>query len=62
MSNVSITVYKWAGAWGPFKIRIPCGERTLTQDVILDTLETELAGVIPRLRFVIGLARGGNHC
>ncbi|MFT7219940.1 MAG: hypothetical protein ACI8Z1_001557 [Candidatus Azotimanducaceae bacterium] len=45
MRNVIITVYKWPGAWAPFKIRVPCGESTLTQDVILDTLETEPAGV-----------------
>jgi len=50
MSNVSITVYKWAGTWGPFKIRISCGECTLTQDVIRDTLETELAGVKTTLK------------
>lgn len=42
---VRITVYRWAGAWGPFKVSIPCGECALTGDVIGDTLEQELAGI-----------------
>lgn len=42
---IRITVYRWAGAWGPFKVSIPCGECSLTKDVIQDTIETELAGV-----------------
>lgn len=42
---VNITVYRWAGAWGPFKVKIPCGECSLTKDVIWDTLENELQGI-----------------
>ena len=42
---VKLTLYRWAGQWGPFKVKIPCGECSLTVDVINDTLETELAGV-----------------
>ncbi len=42
---VKITLYRWAGQWGPFKVSIPCGECSLTVDVINDTLETELAGI-----------------
>ena len=42
---VQVTPYVWAGAWGPFKVTIPCGECSLTLDVITDTFETELAGV-----------------
>ncbi len=42
---VSITVYRWAGSWGPFTIKIPCGECALTKDVIEDTMATELAGI-----------------
>jgi glutaredoxin len=45
MSKVSITLYRWAGAWGPFKVNIPCGECSLTVDVIQDTFANELAGV-----------------
>jgi len=47
MSNdaIEVTLYKWAGAWGPFKVSIPCGECSLTKDVIQDTFDTELAGV-----------------
>lgn len=40
---VSLRLYKWAGKWGPFKVRIPCGECALTEDVIKDTLAFELA-------------------
>lgn len=42
---VKVTLYRWAGAWGPFKVKIPCGECALTKDVIKDTLETDLAGI-----------------
>lgn len=42
---VALTLYKWAGRWGPFRIRISCGECALTEDVITDTLAKELAGV-----------------
>ena len=33
---VKVTVYKWAGKWGPFEVKIPCGECTLTLDVLQD--------------------------
>jgi len=42
---VSITLYRWAGQWGPFKVKIPCGECALTVDVIQDTMANELNGV-----------------
>jgi glutaredoxin len=42
---VKITLYRWAGQWGPWKVNIPCGECSLTLDVIKDTMATELAGV-----------------
>ncbi len=42
---VTITLYRWAGAWGPFKVSIPCGECSLTLDVINDTLARELEGI-----------------
>ncbi len=42
---IKITLYRWAGAWGPFKVKIPCGECALTKDVIQDTMENELAGI-----------------
>lgn len=43
--QVKITLYKWAGRFGPFKIKVPCGECALTEDVIEDTLENELADI-----------------
>ncbi len=43
--TVVLTLYRWAGSWGPFKVNIPCGECSLTVDVIEDTLATELQGI-----------------
>jgi glutaredoxin len=46
MTNpIKITLYRWAGSWGPFKVNIPCGECTLTKDILKDTFENELKGV-----------------
>ncbi|MBG0759246.1 glutaredoxin [Vibrio cidicii] len=42
---IKITLYKWAGSWGPFKVNIPCGECTLTKDILTDTFANELADV-----------------
>lgn len=42
---VRVTLYRWAGSWAPFSVKIPCGECSLTVDVIEDTFATELAGV-----------------
>ena len=42
---VKVILFKWAGSFGPFRIKIPCGECALTKDVIEDTVENELAGV-----------------
>ena len=42
---VQLLLYRWAGQWGPFSVSIPCGECSLTADVIKDTLATELAGI-----------------
>ena len=65
---VQIVLYRWAGAWGPFKVNIPCGECSLTLDVITDTFETELAGVPVELKIREWLSewwkpllRGGWH-
>jgi glutaredoxin len=41
-NEIVVTLYKWAGSCGPFKIKIPCGECTLTKDIILDIKKTEL--------------------
>lgn len=42
---VNLTLYRWAGKWGPFSVKISCGECALTHDVIDDTLKNELAGI-----------------
>ena len=42
---VNITVFRWAGTWGPFKVSIPCGECALTKDIIQDCIDTDLAGI-----------------
>ena len=44
-NRVNITVFRWAGAWGPFKVKIPCGECALTKDIIQDCIDTDLAGI-----------------
>ncbi|WP_392340610.1 glutaredoxin domain-containing protein [Moritella marina] len=46
---VNITIYRWAGDWGPFHINIPCGECALTKDIVLDTLQNELDGIAVEL-------------
>ena len=69
MTNpVNITVFRWAGAWGPFKVSIPCGECALTHDIIQDCIETELAGIEVQLdlrdwlsEWWKPLAKGGWH-
>ena len=40
--SIKVKVYRWGGEWGPFKAKIPCGECTLTADIIQDTLAKEL--------------------
>ena len=42
---IKITLYRWEGSFGPFKVNIPCGECTLTKDILLDTFKNELADV-----------------
>jgi len=42
---VKVTLFRWAGALGPFKVNIPCGECSLTLDVIKDTFDTDLEGI-----------------
>ncbi|EJL6505065.1 glutaredoxin [Vibrio cholerae] len=42
---IKVTLYRWAGRFGPFKVNIPCGECTLTKDILADTFANELAGV-----------------
>ncbi|ENM5749466.1 glutaredoxin [Vibrio mimicus] len=42
---IKVTLYRWAGSFGPFKVNIPCGECTLTKDILADTFANELAGV-----------------
>ena len=66
---ITITVFRWAGAWGPFKVNIPCGECSLTRDIIHDCMETDLAGIdvtldLPRLaeRVVEATAEGRLAC
>ncbi len=42
---VNITVFRWAGAWGPFRVSIPCGECSLTGDIIQDCIDSDLDGI-----------------
>ncbi len=43
--KIGIILYRWAGAWGPFRVTIPCGECALTRDVLQDTIDNELSGI-----------------
>ena len=40
--SIKIIVYRWGGSWGPFKVKIPCGECALTSNIIDDVLGKEL--------------------
>ena len=42
---VNITVFRWAGTWGPFKVNIPCGECSLTGDIIQDCIDSDLSEI-----------------
>jgi hypothetical protein len=42
MKKITIHLYKWAGKWGPFSIKIPCGECSLTKDIITDVMQNQL--------------------
>jgi len=46
---VEIVLYRWAGRWGPFRIRVPCGECALSRDIIRDALEHELSDINAKL-------------
>lgn len=66
--SIKVTVFRWAGSWGPFKVKISCGECTLTKDVILDSFENELSGIPVELEvrewlseWWKPLVRGGWH-
>ncbi|HAT1722157.1 TPA: glutaredoxin [Legionella pneumophila] len=43
--SVKITLYRWEGQYGPFKIKVPCGECSLTKDIILDAIATDLKDI-----------------
>lgn len=42
---VSVALYRWAGKFGPFEVKIPCGECTLTKDILKDAFENELSDI-----------------
>lgn len=63
-----LTLYRWAGKWGVFKVKVPCGECTLTSDVIKDVLENELSNAVVELEIKDWLShvleaffRGARH-
>ncbi|MEM9336962.1 MAG: glutaredoxin [Patescibacteria group bacterium] len=43
MQTINVTQYKWAGSWGPFKIKIPCGECGASEGIIEQVIKTEFA-------------------
>jgi len=67
-TGVRVTLFRWAGAWWRFRIKVPCGECALTLEVIRDTLGQELAGIPVELevrdwlsQWWKPLRRGGWH-
>lgn len=42
--KVEVIQYKWAGQWGPFSIKIPCGECGANEGITRDVVEREFAG------------------
>lgn len=50
--STQITIYRWGGDWGPFHIKIPCGECALTKDIVMDTLEHELSGLHVEVKII----------
>jgi glutaredoxin len=50
MKPIQITLYRFAGSWGPFSIKIPCGECAITQDILLDVMANELSGIPVELK------------
>jgi glutaredoxin len=43
--KINITLYKWEGHFGPIGANIPCGECTITGDIINDVLDSDLADI-----------------
>ena len=43
LKPAKLLVYRWGGQWGPLKVKIPCGECTLTTDILRDVLAKECA-------------------
>lgn len=42
---IHITLYKWEGRWGPIGATIPCGECTITDNIIEDVLQSDLKNI-----------------
>jgi glutaredoxin len=68
--KIEINQYKWAGNWGPFKIKIPCGECAVTENIINDVIENDFLEQKDLLKFEVKewlpnwwklLLRGGWH-
>lgn len=43
MKPIKILQYKWAGSWGPFRVKVLCDECDLTETTIKSVLEKEYA-------------------
>ena len=65
---IRIRLYRWAGSFGPFQVKIPCGQCSLTRDIILDAMDQELGDLAVELEvrewlteWWRPLLRGGWH-
>lgn len=42
--SLIIKQYKWAGSWGPFTIKVPCGECSVSENIVQDVIDSEFSG------------------
>jgi len=49
--QILIEQFKWAGKWGPFKVKVRCGECDLTTSIIKSLMQKEFKG--KQVKFVI---------
>ena len=70
MQEIQVVQYKWAGSWGPFKVKIPCGECGASEGVIEHVIAEEFESRGIKVSFTVlpwlnhwwkPLLKGGWH-
>ena len=44
MTKINIVQYKWEGKWGPFKVKVRCGECDLSSTILKSMIKKEFKG------------------